>query len=99
MSLVVDGASLRQSDFLALVTGESLLDFFHFCPSSTVEEKELCYLCRNHCVPPWGNLHYGQDANMTASHSISFFPRPESLSPSLIILTFVTLAIAACLPV
>lgn len=84
--------SKRLSDFLALVTGY----FFHFCTTSTVEEKELCYPCRNHCIPSTLGKSSLRDASMTTSHSISFFPRPESLSPSLIILTFVTLAIAAC---
>lgn len=49
---VVHGGLCKDRDFLALLTEKSSLDYFHFCPVPTVEEKELCCESRTHSPLP-----------------------------------------------
>lgn len=49
---VVHGGLWKDGDFLALVTEKSSLDYSHFCPISTREEKELCCESRTHSPLP-----------------------------------------------
>lgn len=49
---VVHGGLWKYRDFLALPTEKSSLDYFHFCPVPTVEEKELSCESRTHSPLP-----------------------------------------------
>lgn len=93
------GSMERQSDFLELVTEEFWPDFFCFWHISTVEEK-LCYESRNYS-PSWElspkvELHAWQPV---IQFSFPQETKPESLSPSQIILACVALAVVTFLPV